>query len=216
MRLLPALTISALFLSLALPVQAGSIHKNSTSGTAATIVGRTADASVSTLSGCDDIVTGVTIKDGIVDLGAPAVAAVDVFFVSNNICDIGSSTSFAGTVPLLSGELTQTGTDSATFEKSFNVAGHDLHLTLAWAGTGTVTVDAATGKSTRTAAVSGTFVVDGLDQISGNSILQGGLSVTQTSAKGGVCGGKGQHEEKTKKEKAPHHHGRDIPVKPRR
>lgn len=210
MRIFSTLATSVLLLSFSLPVYAGNFPKNAHGGgTGTTIVGRTADASVSTLSGCDDIVTGVTVKDGIVDLGAPAAATVDFFFVSNNICDIGVSTSFAGSVPLLPGELTQAGTDSATFEKTFNVAGHDLHLTLAWAGTGAVTVDPATGKSSRASTVSGAFVVDGLDQISGNSVIQGSLTVTQTAATGGDCKGKPH-----KKEKEKHHDASEG--KPRR
>jgi hypothetical protein len=139
------------------------------------------------------------------------VATVDVFGSFNFNCEGGGgSSSFAGSVPLLPGDLTQTGTDSATFEKTFNVQGHDLHLTLAWVGTGAVTVDATTGKSSRTATVTGEFSVDGLNQIEGTSIILANLTTTQIASTGHSCKDGEHHEKKhPKNEKGGHHDGGD-------
>ncbi len=198
MRFLHACAVTVLLASLALPVQAAETTVT---------VGRVADASFITHSGCSDFVFGVTIRDGVIDIGSPGVEAVDIFWTDDeSACELGISSSFAGSAPLLPGEFGQTGTDTATLVKDFNVAGHELHLNLAWMGSGEVTIDPATGKSSRPAVANGEFSVDGMEQISGNSLFLGGLSVTQTRVTTpDTCLDKHGHEKKLHKNGKPRH-----------
>ncbi len=184
MRAIIGLVIPAVMLSLPLLSNAGKPPRPPPpewdAGPVA--IGHTADASFMTLVGCDDIVVGVTVREGVVDLNNPtAVETIDVFGTASNICDMGGSGwSFAGSVALRPGDFSQSGVDSAKLDKTFSVQGHNLRLKLNWTGTGAAT--GSTGTTSRAASVTGDYVLDGLNQISGNTQAAASLTITQMAA----------------------------------
>jgi len=162
------------------------------------ITGNSAEASFDTVNGCNDDLLGVSVNENILRENpgeSTSTFEVSVFgnFVEN--CEFGTVTSFFGTAPLNPGEYLQHGVDHAMLTKTFTVNGFEIHLALTWTGAGEISLSRSPlnteegstivrgheSKSQRNAIVSGSFVVNGLDHISGNSVANGSLYTIQNN-----------------------------------
>ena len=97
-----------------------------------------AQAFFSSVQGCEDVVVGVSVvEQESVKPNAPlAPTQAFVFGVFNNICDIGSSFSFADVVTLEDSAFEQKGLNSATLNFTTNIGGFDVAVALDWEGVG--------------------------------------------------------------------------------
>jgi hypothetical protein len=150
-----------------------------------------AEAYFSSVQGCEDIVVGVSVvePEKIIPDAPLAPTQAFVFGTFNNICDIGSSYSFAENVTLDPSEFDQKKLQNATLHLSRNIGGFDVSINLDWSGVdkkqknknmvrtkndGIVIRDTDVVAS-RAADITGTFTVNGIDY-AGNSMITGGLS----------------------------------------
>lgn len=111
-----------------------------------------------------------------------------IFGVFNNICDIGSSYSFADVITLEDSEFTQKGLNNATLNLTTNIGGFDVVASLNWEGVGKaeksknkihinndgIIVHDSDVIASRDADISGTFTVNGINYAVGTET--GGLS----------------------------------------
>ncbi len=163
-------------------------------------VSNSAEANFVTFSGCEDVSVGVNItqKAGTVDqkkIEPTAVLSIFASFV--DICEFGSSTSFFGTTTVTSSEFVQHGTDDATLNKVFNIAGHEINLSLTWTGVGVIggedlkihdtkgnpKIKKTWDVDNRNAEMTGVFVVDGLNRISDSSLVNAQLEIVKMDSK---------------------------------
>jgi hypothetical protein len=161
-------------------------------------VANSAEANFLTNNGCEDVSVGVSVTEK--DYKQPpsdTSRELSVFgsFVDN--CEFGNSTSFFGTSTVTATEFTQYGTDSARLVKTFYVGGNEIQISLVWTGVGVVggedskikekTDDTKVTKTTkvesRNAEISGEFVINGLNRISGNSLVNAELDVVKMKTK---------------------------------
>jgi hypothetical protein len=186
MKTIAASTIALLLTLFSAPAYAADATRSS-------ITGNEALATFNSFNGCDDNVVGVTVRENSIQNGSGGkerISEVSVFGSFENICEFGSSSSFFGSTTLERGEFTQNGLDSATLTKTLTIDGHEIHLDLTWSGTGEILLfeskikdngnPRVRGKeeiSMRSADVTGTFVVDGLDHASGDPVVNGNLSL---------------------------------------
>ena len=119
---------------------------------------RTASADFGSLNGCVDETFGVT---------ATATEA-SYWFASTDNCEFGSSWSFAGTVPLEHGDFRTKGGHEATLVKTFASDGGEVAIALTWEA-----------QDEGSVAVTGSFVVNGLDRISGGTFASASLTNTR-------------------------------------
>jgi hypothetical protein len=176
------------------PIAHGAEIANSSS------VQKIADASFDTVSGCNDEVLGVTIVQNSIKENQQSPQQSGEVYVFGSFfdnCEFGTSTSFSGTVALNPGEYSQSDLDSATLIKNMNVGGNEIQIALTWTGEGEVASYSTKSKtkdgllctkenekiSKRNATVKGSFVVNGLDHISGNTIINGSLGITRNHTK---------------------------------
>jgi hypothetical protein len=150
----------------------------------------TAQAFFSSVQGCEDVVVGVSVVEPESVRPRAPLAPIQAFIFGSfqNICDIGSSYSFAGVVELTSQQFDQEGLKSAFLNLSTNIGGFDITLALDWEGVGKmerdknkIRIKSISGIlydsdviTSRDAEISGTFVVNGINY--GVGIETGGLS----------------------------------------
>ncbi len=155
--------------------------------------GNEAIATFNTFSGCEDKVVGVTVRQNEIKDGPGSeenISEISVFGNFDDICEFGTHTSFFGTTTVSANEFSQDGVNGATLHKTLNVQGFEISLDLVWIGTGETEVYGSKIKEDgppkvrgsedirmRDADVSGTFSVNGVGQISGNTVINGDLNL---------------------------------------
>ncbi|OGG41936.1 hypothetical protein A2837_01880 [Candidatus Kaiserbacteria bacterium RIFCSPHIGHO2_01_FULL_46_22] len=149
-----------------------------------------AQAYFSSQQGCDDVVVGVSIVETEKTSSniPPTPTQAFVFGVFNNICDIGSSYSFAEVITLDDSEFEQKKLQDATLNFTKNLSGFDVNVSLEWEGFGkteknknkihikddAIIVHDSDVIASRAAEINGTFSVNGIDYAVGTET--GGLS----------------------------------------
>jgi hypothetical protein len=186
---------AAIFLALLLSIISialFALRPQKASAAAATVVEQnSANASTIMHSGCEDDVVFVQVHQAVNRGGGPQSTATEAFIGGslNYICDLPSSQLFGETVPVGAGEFTQNGVQGASMKKSVNIDGHDVNIDLVWNGDGVVTRNHSSGTGTstmqsqtasRSATPSGSFVVDGAEELTPTSLLDASLSDTHT------------------------------------
>jgi hypothetical protein len=156
-----------------------------------------AEANFLTHTGCDDVSVGVSVmeKHDLRNPDAEPTRTMLVFGSFVDVCEFGGSSSFFGTSTVSESEFVQDGLISAVLDKALIIDGNELHISLAWEGVG-VTVneqfklnDKETGRKTRMVAESrnaevvGSFIVNGLDRISENSLVNAQFDLVRTDVK---------------------------------
>lgn len=152
-----------------------------------------AEAYFSSVQGCEDVVVGVSVveTERILPKGPLPPTQAFVFGTFNNICDIGSSYSFASVVPLTDGQFSQNGLKKASLNLTTNIGGFDLAILLDWKGVGEVEKNRSKVRTknngiiirdsdviaARASDTSGTFLVNGINY--GVGTETGGLSTVR-------------------------------------
>jgi hypothetical protein len=149
-----------------------------------------AQAYFSSVQGCEDIVVGVSIvKQEKVKIDTPPELPQAFIFGSfNNICDIGSSYSFADFTTIDNSAFDQKGLEQAFLNLNTNIAGHDIAIHLNWDGMGKVEknknkihirndgiiIHDSDVIESRSSNINGSFMINGINYATGTQT--GGLS----------------------------------------
>jgi hypothetical protein len=149
-----------------------------------------AQAFFSSVQGCEDVVVGVSIvePESIKPKAPLQPTQAFIFGAFNNICDIGSSFSFADVITLDEESFEQKGLNTAQANFVANIGGFDITVALDWNGVGKtdknknrvrfendgIKVHDSDVIASRAADISGTFTVNGIDYAVGTET--GGLS----------------------------------------
>lgn len=148
-------------------------------------------ATVNTYNECEDNSFGVTVIENM-ETNVPGdverTAEVQVFGNFDNLCDPSQYETFVGSSTLQFGEFRQSGVRKASLQKTLTIAGHEIELDLEWEGEGETLVyeskiddegpPRVRGKestSIRTANVTGSFIIDGQELMTGTSSIHGNL-----------------------------------------
>lgn len=152
-----------------------------------------AEAYFSSVQGCEDVVVGVSVVKPTKIIPDAPLASTDAFIFGtfNNICDIGSSYSFADVVTLSPDAFDQNKLKNASLKVTTNIGGFDVAINLNWDGVGKkeksknkirivnegiITRDSDVIAS-RATDISGSFTVNGIDYATGTET--GGLTITK-------------------------------------
>jgi hypothetical protein len=156
-----------------------------------------AEANFLTFTGCEDVSVGVSVteKYDLQNPDAEPTRTMLVFGSFVDICEFGGSDFFFGTSTVSKSEFVQDGLESASLNKTLSVDGHELHITLAWEGVGVTAserfkhndkdarVKTKMVAESRNAEVTGSFIVNGLDRISENSLVNAQFDVVAADVK---------------------------------
>lgn len=154
-----------------------------------------AEANFLTSTECEDVSVGVSVTQKSNKTTDTESSILSVFGSFNDICEFGSSTSFFGTTTVTDAEFKQNGVTDAHLVKNFTVDGNEIELSLEWTGVGVIggedekikNKETNTTKTwdvdSRNAEMTGTFVVNGLNRISDNSLVNAQLEVIKQTVK---------------------------------